>query len=235
MKNNPVLTICFNICFSILLFFSSNTGWAIEPLPTNLISFSSPFGTVLFKRNMNLNAIKLLSHFTTQETGTYCGVVSAVMVLNAANLPKPLDKQHPPYHYFDQNNFFNQITTITTPEKVRKTGMTLTILQKILKDYGLHSTAFFANQLNQNTFRKILKNSLKKERFIIVNFLRTALHQKGVGHHSPLVAYDEKSDRFLILDVARYKYAAYWVKTADLWRAVHTKDYNHYRGFVVAY
>lgn len=51
--------------------------------------------------------------------------------------------------------------------------------------------------------------------------------------NSPLAAYDLQSDRFLLLDVARYKYPAYWVKTEDLWNAVNTKDDNTYRGFIM--
>jgi hypothetical protein len=39
-----------------------------------------------------------------------------------------------------------------------------------------------------------------------------------------LAAYDEKADRFLILDVARYKYPPLWVTTSDLFEAMNTSD-----------
>lgn len=45
--------------------------------------------------------------------------------------------------------------------------------------------------------------------------------------------YDTQTDRFLLLDVARYKYSSYWVKSKDLWSAVNTMDGASYRGFVV--
>ena len=59
--------------------------------------------------------------------------------------------------------------------------------------------------------------------------------EKG-GHISPLAAYNSKADRFLILDVARYKYPPVWVSTSDLFAAMNTTDSdndNKTRGFVV--
>ena len=56
------------------------------------------------------------------------------------------------------------------------------------------------------------------------------------GHISPLAAYDDESDRFLILDVARYKYPPVWVKASDLFDAMNTPDAandNRRRGFVL--
>jgi hypothetical protein len=41
---------------------------------------------------------------------------------------------------------------------------------------------------------------------VIVNYLRKAIGQEKGGHISPLAAYDAETDRFLILDVSRYKY-----------------------------
>ena len=55
-------------------------------------------------------------------------------------------------------------------------------------------------------------------RFVIINYLRKAIGQEKGGHISPLAAFDAESDRFLILDVARYKYPPVWVKTAELFR-----------------
>ena len=59
--------------------------------------------------------------------------------------------------------------------------------------------------------------------------------EKG-GHISPLAAFDAESDRFLILDVARYKYPPVWVKTVELFAAMNTTDSdneNKTRGYVL--
>ena len=71
---------------------------------------------------------------------------------------------------------------------------------------------------------------------MIVNYLRKALGEQIGGHISPLAAYDGKADRFLVLDVARYKYPPVWVKTADVFAAMNTPDAangNKTRGFVL--
>lgn len=46
----------------------------------------------------------------------------------------------------------------------------------------------------------------------------------GDGHFSPIAAYHEKSDKCLVLDVARFKYAPYWVNVADLFQATKSID-----------
>ena len=71
---------------------------------------------------------------------------------------------------------------------------------------------------------------------MLVNYLRKAIGEETGGHISPLAAYDGKADRFLILDVARYKYPPVWVKTADIFAAMNTTDAandNKSRGFVL--
>ena len=55
-------------------------------------------------------------------------------------------------------------------------------------------------------------------RYVIVNYLRRTLGQERGGHISPLAAYDADADRFLILDVSRYKYPPVWVKTGGFVR-----------------
>ena len=47
---------------------------------------------------------------------------------------------------------------------------------------------------------------------MLVNYLRSAIGQKTGGHISPLAAYNQETDSFLILDVSRYKYPPIWVK-----------------------
>ena len=76
----------------------------------------------------------------------------------------------------------------------------------------------------------------RENHFVIVNYHRKALGQEWGGHISPLAAYDEKADRFLILDVARYKYPPVWVTTSDLFDAMNTPDpdnENKARGYVL--
>jgi hypothetical protein len=86
-------------------------------------------------------------------------------------------------------------------------------------------------------FRHLARTYLeKKDHHVIVNYLRRAIGQEHGGHISPLAAYDADTDRFLILDVARYKYPPVWVKAEDLFAAMNTADLSNdhkSRGFVL--
>ena len=62
------------------------------------------------------------------------------------------------------------------------------------------------------------------DRFVLVNYLRSAIGQEKGGHISPLAAYDAETDRFLVLDVSRYKYPPIWVDAAALHGAMNTPD-----------
>ena len=75
----------------------------------------------------------------------------------------------------------------------------------------------------------------ENKEYVIVNFARGVFGQDGNGHMSPLAAYDSKTDRFLILDVSRYKYPATWATAAQLWTAMNTDDLTSKkkRGFVL--
>jgi hypothetical protein len=68
-----------------------------------------------------------------------------------------------------------------------------------------------------------------------INFFRTPLGELGGGHMSPLAAYEPRTDRFLLLDVSRYKYPPVWVTTAVLFAAMNTldADADASRGWVV--
>jgi Phytochelatin synthase len=65
--------------------------------------------------------------------------------------------------------------------------------------------------------------------------LRKTIGQERGGHISPIAAYNQRTDRFLILDVSRYKYPPVWVKAIDLWQAIKTTDSDSgkTRGFVL--
>jgi hypothetical protein len=84
---------------------------------------------------------------------------------------------------------------------------------------------FYGDGLSLAQFRLLLRRNLAdpSDR-ILANYDRRALGQTGGGHISPLAAYDPRSDRVLILDVARYRYPAVWVAGPDLWRAVRSLD-----------
>ncbi len=60
--------------------------------------------------------------------------------------------------------------------------------------------------------------------FLVASFARSALHQTGDGHFSPVAAYHPPSDSCLVLDVARFKYSPYWVSLKELYDAMIPED-----------
>ncbi|MFN9386052.1 MAG: phytochelatin synthase family protein, partial [Cyanobacteriota bacterium] len=103
-------------------------------------------------------------------------------------------------------------------------------------DHGLVVRRFHGDQLSLEQFRQLLREGLRDRRDrLVVNYLRSGIAQKGSGHISPIAAYDSRSDRVLILDVARYRYPAVWVKAEALWRAMGEidKDSGQSRGLLI--
>lgn len=207
-------------------------------LPQNLINLNSGEGEKLLMDSKALQDYFPLSiQFVTQKNQAYCGVASSVMVLNALSIPAPEAPEYAPYHLFTQENFFNTLTQkVVTPEVVSRQGMTLEQLGKLLESYPVKAEVHHSTDSSLEEFRTlVVKNLQQPSNFVLVNYLRKAIGQETGGHISPLAAYNEQTDRFLILDVSRYKYPPVWVKATDLWQAMATVDSasGKTRGFVL--
>lgn len=203
-----------------------------------VVYFDQPESAQLFQDANTKSPFWVLSrYFVSEKIDTFCGVASTVMVLNALEVPSPISPFIYPYKKFDQDNVFNPaILDIKAADRIGANGLTLEQLSAILKTFGLQVETYHADAVSAEQFRDIARRTLQsKDSYLIVNFLRTGLEQVGGGHISPLAAYNEQSDRFLMLDVARYKYPPAWVKAADLWQAMNTEDSDAQakRGFVV--
>lgn len=208
-------------------------------LPQNLIDFRSEAGETLFQESEAREAyFPLASNFLTQKNQAYCGVASIVMVLNALELPAPAVPAFDPYLTFTQDNVLDARTDAVLPRDVlMKQGMTLDQLGGLLGLHPLEVEVNHAASSSLEEFREKARAALATdEHFVIVNYLRMTIGQERGGHISPLAAYDEAADRFLILDVARYKYPPVWVTASDLFAAMNTNDSdndNKTRGFVL--
>ena len=71
--------------------------------------------------------------------------------------------------------------------------------------------------------------------FLTVNFHRKTLGQTGIGHFSPIAAYNSSEDMALILDVAKFKYDSYWCAVSDIYDALIPLDTtsNQSRGYLI--
>jgi hypothetical protein len=198
------------------------------PLPSKLTDLNSDQGEKYLLESSALKAyFPISSNFVTQKTQAYCGVASIVMVLNALRAPAPTTPEYQPYRTFTQDNLLNDGTDAVLPrEMLARQGMTLDQLGGLLTLH--HPVAIevrHAAEGGLDAFRAAARDYLgQKDRFVIVNYLRKTIGQEIGGHISPLAAYDSQADRFLILDVARYKYPPVWVKASDLFDAMNTPD-----------
>lgn len=193
-----------------------------------LISLDAPEGATLFDHaGVPASGFSLLRYFVTQDNQAFCGVASSVIVLNSLGVEAPVTPTLFPYRLWNQDNFFtDKVLAIKSATMVSVRGLELEQLGAILGTFGLKVEVRHADELkNVDGFRSTASAALADSgKRVIVNYSRKALNQEGGGHISPLAAYDKDSDRFLILDVARYKVPPVWVTAKDLFDALNTKD-----------
>ncbi len=204
-----------------------------ESLAKDLVVLDSELGEkLLFTSKARRDYLPLSLEFQTQDNLAYCGVATIVMVLNALEVEAPISENHTipgfvSYRFFTQQNVLENksIRNVIEPELIRKQGMTLQELAGIFQTYAVKVQTFHGEDITLEQFRQLaIQNLQQPKNFLVVNYLRRSMGQKGGGHISPVVAYNESSDQFLILDVARYRYSPVWVSSLSLWKAMNTVD-----------
>jgi hypothetical protein len=186
-----------------------------------LLRFEAPEGRrLLLESEAHEAFFPLIAQFETQKSTAHCGPASIVMVLNALEVPAPAAFDS--YRAFTQDNVFDALSEpVTSDRAVARRGMALIEVARVLQAYGLSVDVHYAGQSSADEFRREAAQHLGRSRsHVIVNYSRTAVGQDGPGHISPLGAYDADSDRFLILDVSRYKAPAVWVLAERLFAAM---------------
>jgi len=199
----------------------------LQPLPPALISLDGEEGQkLLLESKANRDYFALSSRFLTQRSTSYCGVASAVMVLNAMPVAAPEVKEWKPFRAFTEDNVFNdEVRKAATPETVSNGGLTVEQLAHLLGGNGVAAKPVFASASSLEEFRReAAANAGRPDDFVLVDFWRGDLGQDFGAHWSPVAAYHEGTDRFLVMDVARFRYPPYWAKAEDLFKAMSTTD-----------
>ncbi|KAL7581745.1 hypothetical protein ACA910_022282 [Epithemia clementina (nom. ined.)] len=182
-----------------------------------------------------------------QINQAYCGVASSAAVLNSLQglIELPIDPRYDPYPYATQNGILETNSVCINEHVVRYNetfngirqppgGLSLEQTKKLIECHLLslsaefQVTAHFVDPmtLDLDQVRSELMDALQDPSSrVIVNFDRKAFGQVGEGHFSPLASYNAIEDRFLILDVAKYKYPSVWVTAAQLVASMATIDY----------
>jgi glutathione-S-conjugate glycine hydrolase len=207
----------------VLLLGAAGTYWIASPtkanlaLPAPLESFD-PHSTTLEGLPYAKDFAPLARSFRPQTYLSFCGPASLATVLRAYGNKSA-----------DQTTVF---PSWNSKLKAFYSGMTLAELDELARTDGLRTQLVYADTLSLEQFRELLKSNLAhKGDFVLVNYDRRALQQVGAGHISPVGAYDEAHDAFLVLDEASYHYPFTWVPARMLYEAVHTTDSpNRFRG-----
>ena len=231
--------------------------------PTELVAFSSDEGLArLARAEAKADFAALANQFEPQSNVMFCGPTSAAIVLNAAStqgreLPRdrsrlrPEDLQFLPATLDPSVPRFTQDNVIGKGLKTRSQilGEPATIGAKPLRDAGYQLRQFdemlrangavtklriVDDQKPEAEIRAELIDNLKRGGdYVIVNYRRELVGQRGGGHISPLGAYDAESDSFLVLDVNPTAASWVWMPTATLVRGMRSFDTVENRGYVL--
>lgn len=229
-----------------------------------VINWNSKEGIERFSRaEFKGDFFRLAHHYAPQPNPAACGQGVATIILGAVyemnNTPFPVveewpiaigDKKYPlQYRLFNEGNFFTEATDKVLDRRViymKKTktdgtfggGIDIDELQKMLKIHGVKSKLIYVDKYSDDKFsefRKLVKNVVNSDKnFLVLNYDHSYKSLMG-GHYSPIVAYDEKSDSVLMLDVAAHRNPWIWINLSDIYHAMNTKNYagNNYRGYLV--
>ena len=208
----------------------------LQPLPPQLVALDSDEGQkFLLESSARRSYFALAGTFLTQKTQSFCGVASSVMVLNAMPVQAPVSAGYAPFRAFTEDNIFEAAAPMT-PQFVANGGLTIEQLQSLLEANRVEARARPASESSLEAFRAEASQALAAPaHHVLIDFYRSELGQDFGAHWSPLAAYHAGSDRFLVLDVARFRYPPYWARAADLWKAMDTRDLDSgkTRGYVL--
>ncbi|CAD5113841.1 unnamed protein product [Dimorphilus gyrociliatus] len=181
--------------------------------------------------------------FSKQKFHSGCGLRTTAILLTAAEYARsnPTQKFIPECQQpftekglMDSENF----KAISSFEKLDKVGTTLDEVCRLMKSYNYNIKSFKASETSLKDFRALLAEVCKSQNSLMgVNYcLKTLQFKLPYGHHSPIAAYDDKTDSVLIMDTWP-DHGEYWVDTSLLWESMDTLDIdsNERRGFYVLY
>lgn len=228
-----------------------------------LVAFASDEGLArLARSSAKADFAPLANQFEAQYNGAFCGPTSAAIVLNAvhsrsADLPRDhtrLRKDDVQFMSANADPIVPRFTQDSVIERGAKTraqvlGEPVNVGGKQIKDFGYQLRQFDAmlranalvtkvvvvdGTLSEQAIRSDMAGNLARGGdYVIVNYRREAVGQKGGGHISPLAAYDAASDSFLVLDVNPAVDGWVWMPTATLIKGMSTFDTVENRGYVI--
>jgi hypothetical protein len=228
-----------------------------------LVPFNSDEGlSRLARANARSDFPALANQFEAQSNIAFCGPTSATIVLNALfagskDLPHDHsrllaeDARHLPPNLDLSVPRFTQESVIAKGRKTRAQvlGEPITIdgkpqrdpgfqvrqLAELLQANGAQTRLVIADdKQSDKAIRDDLINNLQHAGdYVIVNYKRETVGQRGGAHLSPLGAYDAQSDAFLVMDVNPANAGWVWMPAATLIKGMRTFDAVESRGYIL--
>ena len=237
----------FNTTLISIIFISGCS--TIVPKEKDIVSWGSEEGIHRLETSTyKIDFFKLANNFDIQNNRLFCGPATATTLLNSLRLQNPLitlpeDKAilsktdlkylpskewQPSYNRYSQDNIFLKSSkkrpyVLGKPiENERDYGFQLRQFADLFEKHGAKVIIRVIDE--QADFKKmkqeILENLERRDDYVAVNYKRSALGQAGGGHISPIGAYHEDSDSFLIMDVIPSISEWVWVKADFLFEAM---------------
>lgn len=122
-------------------------------------------------------------------------------------------------------------TVVPTPRHIffsvslKELGEQATRCVAMSRNTSMRATTVHGNATTANEFRRKVRAALVSGGAVVANFSRQTLGYTTspfAGHCSPLVAYHEATDSFLVMDVAIKSWEPVWVSTAVLFKGMNT-------------
>jgi hypothetical protein len=235
----------------------------VQRVDAPVVAFASEEGMArLSHATAKVDFAPLANQFEAQLNGAFCGPTSAAIVLNTVrnqspDLPRDHERLRPDDLRYIPNGMdpivprYTQDNVIVKGAKTRAQvlGEPSIVDGKQKRDFGYQLKQFEQMlQANGLSTRAVVVTDDKPEAdiradlvdhlsragdYVIINFRREAVGQKGGGHISPLGAYDAQSDSFLVLDVNPAAAGWTWMTAATLVKGMRTFDTVENRGYVV--
>jgi hypothetical protein len=228
-----------------------------------LVAFASDEGIArLARSDAKADFPALANQFEAQSNIAFCGPTTAAIVLNAArsgsgDLPRDRSRLHPEDLQYLPSGVelavprFTQDNVIPRGRKTRAQvlGEPVTIDGRQVRDFGYQLRQF--DELLQahglvtrlvvvddgrpvEEIRADFVENLKRPGdYVVVNYKRETVGQRGGAHISPLGAYDAASDAVLVMDVNPASAGWVWMPLTTLVKGMRTFDTVENRGYVL--
>lgn len=180
---------------------------------------------------------ELASYLESEHILTFCGPASIAATMNSLGVKRPQPQRLYPWAFFTQETVFTpENQKVKSYAMVEHDGLILSQIATFFENLGVKAEYHHANNFDEAWLRNTIKATLADpNKRLVANYSRKPIGQVGGGHVSPIAAYDEDTDRALVLDVAKYKYPPVWMTIEDLRKAMASIDdgSNKARGLVV--